>query len=77
MQLKKNCLSNKLSYELHLFWDSFEWFCLLINNNAKYFFFSCPRCCDRGLIVVIVYYFQIWNKKEFEFLMAYEPLWVI
>ena len=27
-------------------------------------FLSCPRYCDRGLIVVRVYYFQIWNKKE-------------
>ena len=49
---------------LHLFWDSFEWFCLQISSNAKIFFLSCPRHCDRGLIVVIVYYFQIWNKKE-------------
>ena len=28
------------------------------------FFLSCPRHCDQGLIVVIVYYFQIWNRKE-------------
>ena len=27
-------------------------------------FFACSRHCDQGLIVVIVYYFQIWNKKE-------------
>ena len=39
-------------------------FCLQINNNAKYFSLSCPRHCDRELIVVQVYYFQIWNKKE-------------
>ena len=25
---------------LDLFWDSFEWFCLQINNDAKYFFLS-------------------------------------
>ena len=23
---------------LHLFWDSFEWFCLQISSDAKYFF---------------------------------------
>ena len=28
------------------------------------FFLSCPRHCDQRLIVVIVYYFQIWNKEE-------------
>ena len=22
---------------LHLFWDSFEWFCLQISSDAKYF----------------------------------------
>ena len=27
-------------------------------------FLSCPRYCDRGLVIVIEYYFQIWNKKE-------------
>ena len=30
----------------------------------KIFFLSGPRYCDWGLIVVIAYYFQIWNKKE-------------
>ena len=50
---------------LHLFWDNFEWFCLQINSDTKYFFLSCPRHCDQGLLVVSrVYYFQIWNKKE-------------
>ena len=39
----------------------FGWFCLQISRDAKYFFLSCLRHCDRGLIVVIVYYFQIWN----------------
>ena len=43
---------------------SFEWFCLEISSEAKYFILSCPRHCDQGLIVVIVYYFDIWNKKE-------------
>ena len=42
---------------LHLFWDSFEW---LVTQNI---FPSCPRHCDRGLIV-IVYYFQIWKKTK-------------
>ena len=49
---------------LHLFWDSFEWFCLQINSDANYFFLCSLRHCDWGLIVVIVYYFQIRNKKE-------------
>ena len=49
---------------LHLFWGSFEWFCLQINSDAKYFFLSCSRHCDQRLIVVIVYYFQTWNKKR-------------
>ena len=48
---------------LHLFRDSFEWFFLQISSDAKYFFLSCPRLCDQGLIVVIIYYFQIWNKN--------------
>ena len=28
------------------------------------FFLFCPRYCDQGLLVVILYYFQTWNKKE-------------
>ena len=51
---------------LHLFGDSFEWFCLQIKKDAKYFFLSCPRHCDRGLKVVIVNYFQIWIKKRIQ-----------
>ena len=42
---------------------SFEWFCLQISSDPKVFL-SCRRLCDQGLIVVILYYFQIWNKKE-------------
>ena len=42
---------------LLLFRDSFEWFCVQINSDAKYLFLSCPKPCDLGLIVVIVYYF--------------------
>ena len=41
-----------------------EWFCLQISSGLKYFFLSCSRHCGRGVIVVIVCYFQIWNKKE-------------
>ena len=33
-------------------------------------FLSCPRHCDRGLIVDIVYYFQIWNKKEYKIIIS-------
>ena len=43
---------------------SFEWYSLQIIRDAEYFFFSCPRHCDWELIIIIVYYFQIWNKKE-------------
>ena len=49
---------------LLLFWDSFEGFYLQISSEAKYLFLFCPRHWDQGLIVVIVYYFQIWNIKE-------------
>ena len=49
---------------LHLFWDSFERFCLQIRSDAKYFFLSCPRHCVQGLIIVKACYFQIWKKKE-------------
>ena len=31
---------------------------------SKIFFHSCPRHCNREIIVVIIYSFQIWNKKE-------------
>ena len=31
---------------------------------ARNIFLSCPKHCNQGLIVVIIYYFQIWNKKE-------------
>ena len=46
-------------------------------SGAKYFFLSCPRICDRGLIVVIVYYLQIWNKKKNTTLLSVELLAVI
>ena len=46
------------------FVDSFTCFCLQINGDAKYYFLSCPSHYDRGLIVIRVYYFQIWNKEN-------------
>ena len=41
---------------------SLEWFCLQIRNDTKYFPLTCLRYCDQKL-VVLIYYFQIWNKK--------------
>ena len=40
-------------------WHSFEWFFRQISSDAKYLFLSSPWHCNRGLIVVIEYYFQI------------------
>ena len=51
-------------------WHIFEWFCAQINSNPRCFFLSCPRHCDRGLIVDIVYYIQIWNKKELNIIIS-------
>ena len=53
----------KLNF-LQNFACSFEWVCLQIISDAKYVFLCCPRHYDQGLIIVIVHYFQIWNKKE-------------
>ena len=50
--------------------DSFEWFCLQISNDEKYFFLFCPMFCDRELVIIIVYYFQIWNKKELNIIIS-------
>ena len=55
---------------LHLFWDKFEWFCHQISSDAKYFFLSCRKHWDWRLIVIIVYYFQIWNKKEHNIIIS-------
>ena len=55
---------------LHLLWDSLEWFCLKISSDSKYFFLSSPIHCDQVLIVVIEYYFQIWNKKEHNIIIS-------
>ena len=49
--------------KLNFLWNfarSFEWFCLQISSDAKYFFLSFSRHCDRRTIIVIVYYFWIW-----------------
>ena len=59
---------------LHLFWDSFEWFYLQISSDTKYFFLSYSRNYDQGLIVITVYYFQIWNKKKNTTLLLVELL---
>ena len=45
---------------LQLFCGSFEWFVSKMQNI--FLLFSKALC--QGLIVIIVYYFQIWNKKE-------------
>ncbi len=59
---KSFCRSNKsLSY--------FVYFETVLNEFVskleviQIFFLCCPRHFDRGLIVVIGYYFQIWNEK--------------
>ena len=47
----------------HLYWEF--WMILSPNKSwRKIFSLFCPRHCDQGLIVVIVYYFQIWHKKR-------------
>ena len=51
---------------LNLFWDSFEWFLSPDKLWRKKVFLFCRRHCDQGLIVVN--YFQIWNKKEHIFI---------
>ena len=42
---------------------------ILSPNDVKYFF-SCPRHCDQGLIVIIVNNIQIWNKKEHNIIIS-------
>ena len=39
---------------------------ILSPNNEWYkiFFLSCPKHWDRRLLIVLVYYIQIWNKKK-------------
>ena len=60
-----SCLCNKsLSYQ----WIAsiLRQFSMILSPNKwwrKISFLSCPKHCDQGLIVVIVYYFQIWNQK--------------
>ena len=48
-------------------------FWMIVSPNKswrKIVFLSCPRHSDRGLVVVIIYYFQIWNKKEQKIIMS-------
>ena len=56
------------------------WMILSSNKWRKIFSLYCPRHCDRGLIAVIVNYFQIWNKKEqdiiFVVLLAVTCIWI-
>ena len=33
-------------------------------------FFCCQKHCDRGIIIVIVNYFQIWNKNEHNIIIS-------
>ena len=71
-----SCLSNKLL--------SYKWaasilrqFSMILSPNKsrrKIFFLSCPRHCERGLIILIVYYFQIWNKKR---TLLWGELWAV
>ena len=49
---------------------SFEWFCLQISCDTKYFPLLSKAMCEQWLIVVIVYYFQIWNKKKTTLLLV-------
>ena len=58
---------------LHLSLNRFEWFCFQINSDAKYVLLFWPKICDQGLILVIVYCFQIGNEKERNFIIS----WVI
>ena len=46
---------------------------MILSPNKKWrkiFFLSGPSHCDRGLIVVIVYYFQTLNKKEHNIIIS-------
>ena len=42
------------------------WMILSPSSDVKYLFLSCPRHFDRGLTVVIVYYFQISKERKKE-----------
>ena len=46
------------------------WKILSPNKWRKIFFISCERHCDQWLIVVLIYYFQIWNKKEHNIIIS-------
>ena len=49
--------------ELDIFCDSFKWFCLQINCEAKYFHLLSKALWLR-INSFIEYYFQIWNERE-------------
>ena len=55
---------------LHQFWESFEWFYLQKSCDEKYFSSLVQGKGDRGLILVIIYYFQIWNEKEHNIIIS-------
>ena len=53
---------------------NFQWkfACTVLKNWCKIVFFSCSRHCDPELVIVIVYSFQIWNKKKNTILLVIE-----
>ena len=59
-----------LSYKSSSYWSVasiLRQFCMILSPNKFWlhiFFLTCPRHCDQGLLIVIICYFQIWNKKE-------------
>ena len=57
------CMIVKVKLPVKLYQYNFDYF-FSLNKCLKIFLLSCPRQCDRGLMVVIVYYFQIWSQKE-------------
>ena len=67
-------LYKQVCFVRHYLWFMFPLVFLLRQYNTscetKYFFLSYPRHCDQELIVVIVYYFLIWNKKELNIIIS-------
>ena len=53
-----------------LYFEIFEWFCLQISSDTQYFLSFCLSHSDRGLTVVIVYCFYIWNKKGYNIIIS-------
>ena len=66
------CPSNKsLSYQWVASILGKFWMILSPNKHwSKIFFLSCPKHCDRGLIVVMAYPFRFWNKKEHKIIVS-------